>query len=112
MHRRIRMSVWTPGSVRGDPGPVSYAEFLRIEALSAGFYRLEEGATDPQEPHREDEVYCVISGRARLRIGEELFDIGPGSTAFVPAHASHRFESITEALELLVVFAPPETAAE
>jgi mannose-6-phosphate isomerase-like protein (cupin superfamily) len=106
------MSVWTTGSVRGDAGPVSYAEFLRSEALSAGFYRLAEGASDPQEPHREDEIYCVISGRGRLRIGDELFDIGPGSTAFVPAHETHRFESITENLELLVVFAPPETAAE
>jgi mannose-6-phosphate isomerase-like protein (cupin superfamily) len=106
------MSVWTPGSVREDPEPVSYVEFLRSEALSAGFYRLEEGATDPQEPHREDEVYCVISGRGRLRIDEELIDMVPGSTAFVPAHAAHRFESITEKLELLVVFAPPETPAE
>ena len=105
------MSVWTTRSIGEDPGPVSYAEILRSEALSAGFYRLAEGATDPQEPHREDEVYCVISGRGRLRIGDELFDIGPGSTAFVPAHETHRFESITEDLELLVVFAPPESAA-
>ena len=105
------MTVWSTGSVPGG-GPVSYVELLRSEALSAGFYRLEEGASDPQEPHREDEIYCVLSGRGRLRVDEELFDIGPGSTAFVPAHAPHRFESITEDLQLLVVFAPPETAPE
>jgi mannose-6-phosphate isomerase-like protein (cupin superfamily) len=106
------MTVWTPSSIGAGPEPVSYTEFVRSEALSAGFYRLEKGAEDPQEPHREDEVYCVISGRGRLRVGEEVFDLTPGSTAFVPAHAPHRFESIAEDLALLVVFAPPESVTE
>jgi mannose-6-phosphate isomerase-like protein (cupin superfamily) len=106
------MSVWTPLTGGDGAGAVSYTEFLRSDALSAGFYRLQAGSPDPQQPHNEDEVYCVVSGRGKMRLEEDLFDIGPGSVAFVPAHAAHRFESIVDDLVMLVVFAPPETDAD
>lgn len=40
-----------------------YLEFLRVPAMSAGLYELETGASDPQTPHAEDEIYYVIAGR-------------------------------------------------
>ena len=40
-----------------------YHEFLRVPDLSAGIYVLEAGATDPQSPHTEDELYYVVAGR-------------------------------------------------
>ena len=40
-----------------------YLEFLRVPSLSAGLYMLAAGAVDMQEPHTEDEIYYVISGR-------------------------------------------------
>jgi mannose-6-phosphate isomerase-like protein (cupin superfamily) len=41
-----------------------YIEFQRVPSLSVGIYVLEAGATDPQKPHHEDEVYYVASGQA------------------------------------------------
>lgn len=43
-----------------------YLEFLRVPSLSAGLYMLAAGAADTQEPHTEDEIYYVISGRASI----------------------------------------------
>ena len=43
-----------------------YREFLRVPAMSAGLYVLAAGATDPQRPHHEDEMYHVIRGRGRF----------------------------------------------
>ena len=103
------MNLWTAESVPGDNGPVSYAEFLRSEYLSAGIYRLVAGSSDPQRPHEQDEIYCVLSGRGRFHVEDEVHDLRPGSILYVPARASHRFEGIVEDLTLLVVFAPPET---
>jgi len=34
-----------------------YLEFLREPTLSVGLYELPAGASDPQQPHTEDEVY-------------------------------------------------------
>ena len=52
---------------RQAAGEKLYLEFLRVPALSTGLYVLPTGGTDPQKPHAEDEVYYVISGRARRR---------------------------------------------
>jgi mannose-6-phosphate isomerase-like protein (cupin superfamily) len=86
-----------------------YLEFLRVSALSMGLYVLPAGGTDPQQPHREDEVYYVARGRAMLRVGSADRPVAAGSIVFVPAGEAHRFHSITEELAVLVVFAPAET---
>jgi mannose-6-phosphate isomerase-like protein (cupin superfamily) len=87
---------------------VLYHEFLRVPDLSAGLYVLEAGATDPQSPHTEDELYYVLRGRARVTVGEEERDVAPGSLVFVAATVFHKFHDISERLELLVFFGPAE----
>ena len=86
----------------------SYLEFLRADSLSLGVYRLRAGAHDPQQPHGEDEVYYVASGRGHVRVGAEDREVATGAIIFVKAGVEHRFHSITEELLLLVFFAPPE----
>jgi mannose-6-phosphate isomerase-like protein (cupin superfamily) len=88
---------------------VAYLEFLRVPALSAGMYRLPAGSTDPQSPHREDEVYVVIEGRATIDVVGRRAPVGPGSVVFVAAGAPHRFEDIEEELTAVVLFAPAES---
>lgn len=86
-----------------------YREFLRVPAMSAGLYVLPAGGTDHQKPHREDEIYYVIRGRARFKAGPEDREVSAGSVIFVAAEIGHRFYDITEELALLVFFAPAET---
>lgn len=85
-----------------------YLEFLRVPAMSAGVYVLPKGGTDPQKPHREDEMYYVVRGRARMQIGLEHSEVRAGSVIFVEAEVEHRFYDIEEELEVLVFFAPAE----
>ena len=86
-----------------------YLEFLRVPAMSAGVYVLPEGATDPQSPHKEDELYYVARGKARMRVGSEDRTVAEGSVIFVGAGVQHRFYDITDELVVLVFFAPAET---
>jgi mannose-6-phosphate isomerase-like protein (cupin superfamily) len=86
-----------------------YREFVRVPGMSAGLYVLPVGATDPQRPHHEDEMYYVIRGRARFRAGDEDAEVSPGSVLFVVAEVEHRFYDITEELAVLVLFAPAES---
>ena len=85
-----------------------YLEFLRVPAISAGVYVLPKGGTDPQKPHREDEMYYVIRGRARMQIGSDHAEVRAGSVIFVAADLEHRFYDVEEELEVLVFFAPAE----
>ena len=86
-----------------------YLEFLRVPAMSAGVYVLPKGGSDPQKPHREDEMYYVVRGHARMQIGVEHSEVHAGSVIFVEAEATHKFYDIQEELEVLVLFAPAET---
>ena len=85
-----------------------YLEFLRVPDLSMGLYVLPAGGTDQQSPHTEDEVYYVVSGRAKIKVGEAECDVEAGSIVYVAKKVEHRFHSIEEKLEILVFFAPAE----
>ncbi|MEW2412279.1 cupin domain-containing protein [Streptomyces sp. NPDC046866] len=86
----------------------AYLQFLRERNMSVGLYALDAGQSDPQQPHRQDEVYFVVSGRASITVGEETTTVARGSVVYVPAGVPHRFHHITEDLKVLVVFSPPE----
>ena len=82
-----------------------YREFLRVPALSCGIYFLPAGAPDLQNPHDEDEVYQVVSGRGRIRVDGQERSVGPGSILYVSATSEHSFFEIDEDITLLVFFA-------
>ena len=92
----------------GEP----YREFLRVPSLSCGVYSLPAGASDLQAPHDEDEVYFVVSGRGRIRVGGQEREVGRGSVLYVCASSEHSFFEIVEDMTLLVFFATGGPAAE
>src|SRR5215218_9888841 len=87
----------------------SYAEFPRRPGMSMGIYHLPVGGTDPQHPHAADEIYVVLAGRATLEIEGERPDVGRGRVVSVDVGADHRFVDVTDDLQVLLVFAPPDS---
>lgn len=86
----------------------AYLEFLRAKSMSAGVYVLPAGGVDGQSAHKQDELYYVVSGRARMRAGTQDRIVSQGALIFVASNVEHRFYAIEEELRLLVFFAPPE----
>jgi mannose-6-phosphate isomerase-like protein (cupin superfamily) len=108
----MKVSATTIESVErahGERGEM-WHEFLRVPDLSVGLYVIPAGGEDPQNPHNEDEVYLVLSGRGMLTAGDENFEAGPGSILYVAKHVPHRFHDVTEELRVLVFFAPAHTS--
>jgi mannose-6-phosphate isomerase-like protein (cupin superfamily) len=85
-----------------------YLEFITVPDLSVGLYVLAAGQPDLQQPHLEDEVYYVVSGRGKVTVGDDVRDVRAGSIVFVAATVPHRFHDIVEDLTLLVAFGPAE----
>lgn len=83
---------------------VAYKELMRVPSLSAGVYRLAAGSRDMQGPHDDDEVYFVLSGRARVRMDGDVREVRPGSLLYVRASTDHSFFEIEEDITLLVLF--------
>jgi len=74
--------------------------------LEIGVYVLVAPEPDRQQPHEDDEVYVVLSGRGTLEVEDESVEMDEGDAVFVPAHADHRFTGY-EGLSVLVVFTRP-----
>ena len=94
-----------------DPDGHGYVDFLSSEKLSVGLSVWPVGAIDHQQPHQEDEVYYVISGRGAIAVGGEVRPVKAGSLVFVAAGVEHHFHDIAEDLRVLVFWAPPHAAA-
>lgn len=88
---------------------LAWREFLRVPSLSMGLYTLKAGDADKQSPHKQDEIYYLVGGRASLTVDGETREVATGSVVFVAAHAVHRFHDIREDMTALVFFAPAET---
>src|SRR5258708_21781712 len=63
---------------------------------------------DPQTPHKQDEIYIVMTGSSRFVTGAESRSFGPGDMLFVAAGVPHRFEYFSDDLVLWVVFCGPD----
>lgn len=67
--------------------------------------------TDPQTPHKRDELYVVVSGQGEFIAGDnppQRFSFAPGDFLFVAAGVSHRFEKFSDDLSVWVVFYGPD----
>lgn len=85
--------------------PVSYKEFLNVDSMHCGLYRLAAGSTDMQTPHDEDEMYYVLKGKAQLKIDGEVRQVKPGTLMYIKATQEHSFFEIEQDMVLLVIFA-------
>ena len=62
-------------------------------------------------PHRHpgiEQVCYLLEGRARVEVGGEVSELGPGDSCFFPADAMHAFTRISEEpVRVLVIYSPP-----
>jgi quercetin dioxygenase-like cupin family protein len=57
--------------------------------------------------HNQEETIHVLTGRYKLRIGEEMFHLGRGGFAYLPSGVPHAFLNLTdEPGEVVVVYTP------
>ena len=87
------------------PGGTPYAELISRGTLRVGLYAPRD--KDPQQPHDQDEVYVVMSGRGTFRNGPASHPFRPGDVLFVPAGVPHFFEDFSDDLYVWVVFYGP-----
>ncbi|HEY8257151.1 MAG TPA: cupin domain-containing protein [Gemmatimonadales bacterium] len=76
--------------------------------LFVGLNCFEPGQSQPVHVHAgADKFYLVVSGRARMTVGIETEEAGPGTVVWAPAHVPHGVAEALERTVLLVGIAPP-----
>jgi mannose-6-phosphate isomerase-like protein (cupin superfamily) len=92
-------------ALQGDEG-ARYKALFGHASLEVGIYR--PPAIDPQQPHRRDELYVIISGSGQFVNGTTRRPFEPGEVLFVAAGEVHRFEDFTADFAAWVFFYGPD----
>jgi mannose-6-phosphate isomerase-like protein (cupin superfamily) len=79
---------------------------LRHGTMKAGIYAPQQ--IDTQGPHKQDELYIVISGSGDFIKNDERRRFQANDVLFVEAGVPHRFESFTDDFSTWVIFWGPE----
>jgi mannose-6-phosphate isomerase-like protein (cupin superfamily) len=84
--------------------------FLKVKnktrnKLSMGIQMLTRGDDYGEPAHRNGEVYFVLKGEARLRVGKKTFKASPGMALYVPPRVMHRFYDVKREFVFLFIFA-------
>jgi uncharacterized cupin superfamily protein len=102
---------WRPSNQMGVLN-TDLAEQLEASTLGARLWRLHPGQASTRHRHRHThELYVLLEGTGRIRIGEQLGVLEPLSSLLVDPEETRQLFNDTEADQLwLVVGAPPEPA--
>lgn len=86
---------------------------LEATALGARMWRLEPGQASTRHRHFEqEELYVLLEGEGRVRVGEEVLTLAPLDTLLVEAETVRQLFNDTGVDQLwLVVGAPPEAVS-
>ena len=102
---------WRPSNQMGVLN-TDLGKQLGAATLGARLWRLAPGQASTRHRHpSQDELYLLLEGRGRVRVGDELLTLEPLSALYVEAETVRQVFNDTDADALwLVVGAPPEAA--
>jgi quercetin dioxygenase-like cupin family protein len=84
------------------------ADLFQGSRLFVGLNCFEPGQSQATHVHAgADKFYLVVSGRARMTVGVETREVGPGTVVWAPADVPHGVAEALERTVLLVGIAPP-----
>jgi mannose-6-phosphate isomerase-like protein (cupin superfamily) len=83
-----------------------YAVGIEHGTMSLGYYAPIN--SDPQKPHKRDEIYIVQSGTSQFILENQNLNLTVGDAVFVPAGAVHRFTDFSADFGTWVIFWGPE----
>ena len=76
--------------------------------LFIGLNCFEPGQSQPVHAHAgADKFYAVLSGKARMVVGNEAREVGAGTLVWAPADVPHGVAEALERTVMLVGIAPP-----
>jgi mannose-6-phosphate isomerase-like protein (cupin superfamily) len=109
--RNLKEDVEDVGSNFGGSPELEFrlaTQALKLERSGLGYQRIPPGYRFPYgHTHRtQEEVYVVLRGSGRMKLDEEIVELGEWDTVRVSSGTWRGYEAGPEGLEILVIGAP------
>lgn len=108
-----RLDEIPPTDDRGGQGWIRVRHHFGIQAFGVNAWTADEGRELINEHDEEDgdeELYFVVAGQARFKIGRDLVDAPAGTLVFVRPGTTRSAVAAAPATTVLVVGSPPSAA--
>lgn len=113
-HHRVLAAAdafWRPSNQMGVAN-TDLARQLEIDRLGARLWRLTPGQASTRHRHlKQAELYFLLEGTGRMRVGDDLLTLQPHSTVFVEPDTVRQLFNDTDADALWLVVGTPAEAA-
>ncbi len=86
----MQTSVISPGHSTAH-GPTITGKELEI-----GYYTEAKGTGAKPHRHRSEQMMMVLSGRLRMRVGDEVRELGPGEVALILSDQEHEQQALED----------------
>jgi len=97
-----------PAAATFDSEKGTKADLFSGQHLFVGLNCFEPGQSQRVHVHAgADKFYLVIAGKARMTVGEETREVGPGTVVWAPADLPHGVAQALERTVMLVAIGPP-----
>jgi quercetin dioxygenase-like cupin family protein len=78
-----------PGALVAPGHSTAHGPTITGEELEIGYYTEPTGTGAKPHHHKSEQMMLVLSGRLRMRVGDETRDIGPGEVALILSDQEH-----------------------
>jgi mannose-6-phosphate isomerase-like protein (cupin superfamily) len=84
------------GAVISPGHSTAYGPTVTGDELEIGFYTEPKDTGAKAHHHKSEQMMLVLEGRLRMRIGDEIRDIGPGELALIPSDLEHEQRALED----------------
>lgn len=74
----------------------AFGSLVTGEQVEVGLLRFKAGEGAEEHAHPHEQVIFVLSGRVRMKIGGETYELGPREVAHMPPNVPHRLEALED----------------
>ena len=74
----------------------AFGSLVTGEQIEVGLLRFKAGEGAKQHAHPHEQVLFVLSGRVRMKIAGETYELGPREVAHMPPNVPHSLEAIED----------------
>lgn len=80
---------------------------IQAENFVLGIVELEPNGKVPLHSHEQEEVYVILEGKGKIRVGEEVSPVRSGIAVYLPPHTEHELiNDSDQPMKMMFTYAP------
>ena len=100
---------YVKATTRGADGKVLIGKADGARNFIIRYFRVEPGGWSALERHPHDHGVVILHGRARIRLGDQVFEVGPRDAVYISPNEEHQLHTLgDEPLGFLCIVPPKD----